>query len=69
MTDERVLELLRAACRNAGGQAKWARVHNMWPQAVSLVLRGHRRPTPQVLRALGLTRSPGKVHKATADAE
>jgi hypothetical protein len=75
MKDERVLQLLRAACRQAGSQAKWARAHNIWPQAVSLVLRGRRRPGPQVLAALGLTRSittsttATYTRKAPADAE
>jgi hypothetical protein len=75
MKDERVLQLLRAACREAGSQAKWARAHNIWPQAVSLALRGHRRPGPQILDALGLARTVTTTttttytKKALADAE
>jgi hypothetical protein len=72
MKDERVLQLLRAACRQAGSQAKWARAHGIWPQAVSLVLTGRRRPGPQILTALGLARVPYAaeyVRKAAADAK
>jgi hypothetical protein len=73
MKDERVLQLLRAACRKAGSQRQWAQAHGIAHQAVSLVLTGRRRPGPQILDALGLERTTTTAttytRKATADVE
>jgi hypothetical protein len=75
MKTERVLlQLLRAACKEAGGQSAFARTHGMRQQAVSLVLTGRRPPSPQVLAALGLERTTTTTattyrRKASADAE
>ncbi len=51
-----VFKRLRAACKAAGGQAKWAERHDLSPAHVSEVLNAKRDPGPAVLDALGLKR-------------
>lgn len=53
---EQVLDRLRRQCRAAGSQNQWAHSHGMTSAAVNQVLTRKRRPTPQVLKALGLCR-------------
>jgi hypothetical protein len=67
--DERVLQLLHAACKKAGSQSAWAREHGVRQQYVSLVLNGSRRAGPQILAALGLARVSRITKKARADAD
>jgi hypothetical protein len=61
MDDEHVLRLLRAACKNAGSQAQWAREHGVAQQYISAVLNRRRAPGPQVLAALGLERITTRI--------
>jgi hypothetical protein len=51
-----VVSRLRAACKEAGGQARWADIAGVTPQYVSDVLLGRRAPGDSVLRGLGLER-------------
>lgn len=52
MDENAVVRRLQAA--TAGGLVEWSREHGVAHSIVSDVLRGLRRPTPQVLAALGL---------------
>lgn len=60
MTQEQVVEMLRAACAKAdrftgwGGQAAWAKQHRIQKPIVSDVLHGTRPPSDAILHALGL---------------
>ena len=54
MNEQRVVALLRAACREAGSQSAWAYAHGVRPQYVSAVLLHRQHPGPQIVRALGL---------------
>lgn len=45
---------MRAACKDAGGQAAWAERHGMSAAYVSDVLNSRREPGPKILGALGL---------------
>lgn len=47
---------LAHACRNAGGQAAWARQHGISRAYVSQVLAATRPPSQRILDALGLVR-------------
>ena len=51
-----MIEKLRAACDEAGGQAAWADPRGVPRSIVSNVLRGDRLPTPKLLKAMGLKR-------------
>lgn len=51
-----VVSRLRTACRQAGGQARFARIAGVAPQYVCDILAGRTRPGDAVLRALGLQR-------------
>jgi DNA-binding transcriptional regulator YdaS (Cro superfamily) len=51
-----VVSRLRAACKEAGGQARWASAAGVTPQYVSDVLLGRRAPGDAVVRPLGLER-------------
>ncbi|MBB5758354.1 hypothetical protein HNR00_003074 [Methylorubrum rhodinum] len=51
-----VVSRLRAACKEAGGQSRWADSAGVTPQYVSDVLLGRRAPGDSVLRPLGLQR-------------
>lgn len=54
MNHSAVIQKLRAACRRAGGQARWAMEHGISPAYVSDVLGGRRDPGPKILTPLGL---------------
>ena len=54
MTTTNVRQLLRRACRDAGGQAAWARRYRVSSPYITDILYGRRSPGPKVLRALGL---------------
>jgi len=54
MTKDELLALLREECVVAGGQAAWARSHEMSAVYVSDVLAGRRAPAGKILAALGL---------------
>lgn len=56
MTEDEVIERLRVACQNAGGQKAFAQLHNFTPAYVSDVLRGKRSPADRILAAIGLER-------------
>ncbi len=47
---------LEKACLKAGSQYQFATQHKLSPQYVSDVLRGHRKPGPAMLKALGFRR-------------
>ena len=51
-----VLALLKRRCASAGGQAAWAKAHDLSPAYVSDVLNGRREPGAGILRALGVER-------------
>ncbi|MFY9293454.1 MAG: transcriptional regulator [Methylorubrum rhodinum] len=51
-----VVSRLRAACKEAGGQARWAAAAGVTPQYVSDVILGRRAPGESVLWPLGLQR-------------
>lgn len=51
-----VLALLKRRCAKAGGQAAWAKTHDLSPAYVSDVLNGRRGPGAGILRALGVER-------------
>ena len=53
---------LLEACARAGGQRPWGRLHGISDSHVSDCLRGHRRPGPTVLAALGLRRADDAFH-------
>lgn len=57
MTLEQALALLKRQCEKAGGQASWAKQHNMSAPYVSDVLAGRRDPGEKVLTALGLVKT------------
>jgi DNA-binding transcriptional regulator YdaS (Cro superfamily) len=56
MTEEEVIERLRTACANAGGQKQFAKLHGFTPGYVSDVLSGKRGPADRILATLGLER-------------
>lgn len=56
MTEDEVIERLRVACQNAGGQKAFAKLHDFTPAYVSDVLRGKRGPADRILAAIGLER-------------
>jgi hypothetical protein len=66
VNDTHVIRLLRAACREAGSQNKWAKQHGVSQQYVNHVLNGHRPPGPQILAALGLERTTSTTYTRTA---
>ena len=49
-----VVRQMKAACKVAGGQARWAAIAGVTPQYVCDVAKGRTRPGEAVLRALGL---------------
>lgn len=53
---EQVRDLLRRECEKMGGQAAWARAHDVTKAYVSAVLTGNHEPTRAVTYPLGLTR-------------
>lgn len=56
LREQDVVSRLRAACKLAGGQSRWARVAGVTPQHVNDVVRGRRTPSDALLRCLGLQR-------------
>lgn len=56
LTEQQVIERLRAACATAGGQKAFAKAHGFTPGYVSDVLRGKRAPADRILAALGVER-------------
>ena len=53
---DKVRNILRASCRAAGSQAKWARRHGISQTYVTDVLNGRREPGPAMLEVLHLER-------------
>jgi hypothetical protein len=51
-----VFAALRRACREAGGQKRWAEAHGLLPSNVNDVLMSRRAPTPVMLASLGFVR-------------
>lgn len=49
-----VYGLIRQACRDAGGQHKWAEQVGVTPAFVSALLHGRRNPSKRILDALGV---------------
>lgn len=56
MCVEEVVEKLKAACRDAGGQTAWGAAHGVSGAYVHDCVRGRRDPGDSILRALGLQR-------------
>ena len=56
-TVDEVRTRLRQQCKEAGGQAKWARNHDISKEAVGMFLRGVRDVTPHLEHAMGLSRA------------
>lgn len=56
LTEMQVIERLRAACKAAGGQKAFARLHDFTPAYVHDVLHGRRPPADRILAAIGLER-------------
>lgn len=54
MTEAQAVALLRKMCAEAGGQAAWARAHDISPQWVCDILAGRRAITDRVAKALDL---------------
>jgi hypothetical protein len=54
MTGEQVREMLRVACKKAGGLRAWSRQHGVSAAYVSDVLLDRRTPGPAILDAFGL---------------
>jgi len=61
LTSLDVFVRLRAACKAAGGQAAWARRHEVTPTYVSDVLNDRTPPGEKILAALGLKKVPRYV--------
>lgn len=56
MTRDQFCEHLRGLCREAGGQAAWARAHELTPAYVSDVINQRRMPGDKICRAAGVKR-------------
>jgi DNA-binding phage protein len=56
---EDVVELLRAAVEQAGGQSEWASKQGVDRSLLNRVLRGQRAPTKEIIRALKLCNTVG----------
>jgi DNA-binding transcriptional regulator YdaS (Cro superfamily) len=56
MTSDDVRRMLARACRDAGSQAAWAKLHNVHQPLVNMTLQGKRARADTILRALGLER-------------
>lgn len=56
LTEEEVVERLRAACVEAGGQTAWAAANGLSVPYVNDVVRRRRGPTARILEGLGLQR-------------
>jgi hypothetical protein len=51
-----LFKLLRAACKAAGGQTRWAEQHGMSASYIIDVLNSRRDPGTKILSALGVAR-------------
>lgn len=56
MRVEEVVERLKVACKNAGGQTAWGAANGVSGAYVHDCVRGRRDPGESILRALGLQR-------------
>ncbi|SDM31768.1 hypothetical protein SAMN05216360_101537 [Methylobacterium phyllostachyos] len=56
LTEEEVVDRLRAACVEAGGQTAWAAAHGLSVPYVNDVVRKRRGPAARILEGLGLVR-------------
>lgn len=56
MTEQEVIEHLRVACQNAGGQKAFAKLYRFSTAFVSDVVNGKRHPSDRILEAIGLER-------------
>lgn len=56
LTEQEVIERLRAACIAAGGQKAFARAHGLTPGYVHDVLHSKRAPADRILTAIGIER-------------
>ena len=61
MTQQQVIDRLRAACTAAGSQRQWALTHGLSTVYVNDVVNGKRPPGPSILKALGLTALPQEI--------
>lgn len=57
-TMQEVVDLLRRACVESGGQSAWATKNGVSPQFVNDVLQCRREPGKLITRALGLVENP-----------
>ena len=53
MNADAVRRMMQRECRRLGSQAAFARLANVHPQSLSLVLKGERDPTPAMLAVIG----------------
>ena len=53
ITSDELRKILRAACKEAGSQRKWALDNNISPAYVNDVLNGVREPAEKIGKALG----------------
>ena len=61
MTADEVREILRRACKKAGGMRAWARAHGVSVAYVSDVLLGRREPGPSICAAFQLEAERGET--------
>jgi hypothetical protein len=61
MTRVELIEMLRGACAEAGGNAAWARRHCVTRVYVHEVLKGKKQPGPAIYRAFGLKAVRGEI--------
>ena len=54
LDDQSVVRLLRSEVERAGGQSSWARRERIDRTLLNRVLRGHKPPTGEIIRALKL---------------
>ena len=69
LREQDVISRLRTACRQAGGQSRWAAIAGVRPQHVNDVLRGRRPPGDTMLRGLGLEKDVRYVPRASESVE
>lgn len=56
LTEQQVIERLRAATSAAGGQKAFAKAHGFTPGYIHDVLHGKRAPADRILAAIGVER-------------
>lgn len=54
LSEREVIERLREACRVAGNQAAFAKLHGLTPAYVGDVIHGRRQLADKILRAIGI---------------